>query len=269
MEEISPFDGSLRIIGKRGQLIRTVPEWESFASPAGRAKQWKDCRSAKEVARAWVGSPKPVVPKDLESLLDSEPKTRAMTFGCVTPEARLRLDRRRGNTRNTDVLAYGRAGGRPTVVAIEAKADESFGPRLGTAADSGRSKNSKVRERVDELCEALFGRPLGSEPTRDPELASIRYQLVHGLIGVLNEATDSNAQQAVFVIHEFRSRKGTRKSRLEANQKALETFLRALKNAPPKRGALSRLKLPAGSSLSQIPVFVGKAVTELKDERCA
>jgi hypothetical protein len=269
MEEISPFDGSLRIIGKKGQLISTVPEWGSFASPAGQSKHWKDCRSAKEVARAWVGSPKPMIPKDLVSLLDSEPKTQAMTFGCVRLEARLRLDKRRGNTRNTDVLAYGRAGGQPTIVAIEAKADESFGPRLGAAADSGRSKNSKVRERVNELCTALFGRPLGSEPKRDPELTSVRYQLVHGLVGVLNEAADSNAKQAVFVIHEFRSRKGTRESGLEANRKALEDFLGALKNAPLKPGALSRLHLPVGSSLPQIPVFLGKAVTELKHPPCA
>jgi hypothetical protein len=265
MKEIGPFDGSLRIIGKKGQRIRTLAEWESFAAPAGRSKQWKDCRSAKEVARAWVGSSRPSAPKDFVSLLDSEPKTRAMTFGCVRPEARLRLDRRPGNTRNTDVLAYGQASGGPTVVAIEAKADESFGPRLGTAAGSGHSKNSKVRERVEELCKALFGQPLGSEP----KLTSVRYQLVHGLIGVLNEAADSDAKQAVFVIHEIPSRNGTESYRLEANQQALEQFLAALNNTPVERGRLLRLQLPNGNTLPKIPIFLGKVVTELKHPPCA
>ncbi len=249
MKDKTPFDPPLHIEAKGGQEIMTVQQWGRLAPPAGKT-HWKDGRSAKESARAWVGrsnGPKP--PEEMVLLLRSRPETSKMRFGLVQPEARLKLDDFGGNTRNSDVLAHGYANGGSTLVAIEAKADESFGRPIEKAMTSPNlSKKSRLPDRVRALSRLIFNRELNAT------LGRLHYQLLHGLAGAVREAGRKDADQVVFVVHEFTAKANSK--RLEANQHALDDFIAVLGAGPTENGQLVALKL----ARVQIPVFAGKCV---------
>lgn len=241
--ETHPFGGGLRILGTDGATISQVQEWFDHAPPAGGLGHWKGGRSVKELAKAWVGTGAAAAPEPLVALLDENAATRAPAFGAVRPEARLRLDQHAGNTRNADLLAYCRAGGRPTVLTIEAKADEAFGPRLAERLDPAKlSKNSKVPVRVAALCQFVFG-----DGDQRPDL---RYQLLHGLAATVMEAQRSGAEQAVFVVHTFSAAANPQK--VIDNKRDFDDFVRAV-GGEPTTNRLTRVRV-AGSEL---PLFVG------------
>lgn len=56
-------------ITKNGHEIRTVDDWFQYAPPMGRQIQWRDGRSAKELAKAWCSGLEPTVPTELVQLL--------------------------------------------------------------------------------------------------------------------------------------------------------------------------------------------------------
>jgi hypothetical protein len=265
LAEPDPFDGPLRIAGKRGETIQTLEVWEHFAAPAGGSKQWRNYRSAKEEARAWTDQDNPRLPAAVEMLLDTTPSTSQMTIGLVQPEARLPLEAPayKGNTRNVDVAVYGRATGVATFVGIEAKADESFGPRLKAAFRAASSARSKRRQRINALSKAVLGRSFEEEPDA---LGELRYQLLHGLAGTVHQAERSGALQAVFVIHEFRSNY-TSEAKLNRNDEALRNFLAVFdRGQSPTDQLLSIGKIP-GLGGRPVDTFIGKAVTNLAN-RC-
>jgi hypothetical protein len=106
--------------------IYPVDEWQHSCPPKGGDKQWKDGYSAKESARAWFREGLLSLPRELGSLLESHEAFTRCRLGTVTPEVCTRLDEyRRG--RNADAIVTGMAGGRRTLIAIEAKASETFG----------------------------------------------------------------------------------------------------------------------------------------------
>src|SRR5689334_1039972 len=115
------FEGVPRIVGKDGAAIESLRDWRVHGAPAGGKRQWQPDRSAWEAAEAWIAFT-PVL-----ALLASHQLTGGFQPALIEPEARLPLDDRAGNTRNTDVLAYGTAGGRRVLVAVEAKAGEPYG----------------------------------------------------------------------------------------------------------------------------------------------
>jgi hypothetical protein len=51
-----------------GQIIDSVDDWFRLAPPAGRQTQWVTYRSAKELARRWVGGE---IPPEAQTALDS------------------------------------------------------------------------------------------------------------------------------------------------------------------------------------------------------
>lgn len=54
-------------IAKNGQLITSVDDWFRHAPPKGGADHWRDGRSAKELARAWIESGSVAVPDELSA----------------------------------------------------------------------------------------------------------------------------------------------------------------------------------------------------------
>lgn len=255
------FAGPFRIVGKEGHPVTSLQDWKRHGQPAGGSKQWKDHRSAKEAARAWTARAKrPQPPKELKALLYTATPTSDMSFHLVRPEARLPLDKYRGNNRNTDVAVYGQAKAGPTFVAIEAKADESFGQTIKAAIEGPAPEGSKRRARVNELSRVIFGRAAESNGRLDSDLAVLRYQLLHGLAGTVFEADRSGASQAVFVVHEFSSRH-TNDKRLKANHEALNAFLSALGRGPIEIGKLLLIEPIKGLSGRAIPTYVGKITT--------
>ena len=126
---------------------------------------------------------------------------------------------------NHDLIVIGNVAGGATLLAVEAKADESFGDhtvdgylKLCAQREEARLKKAEERRlagsrpgrpsnaarRIAELCAALFGPPEDGEAVA--EVAKpLRYQLVAALAGALIEAQARKCTQAVLVVHEFLS----------------------------------------------------------------
>ena len=61
--------GDLILRSQDGKPIRSVEDWFRFAPPKRGAEQWRDGRSAKELARAWFRCPEASPPAELNRLL--------------------------------------------------------------------------------------------------------------------------------------------------------------------------------------------------------
>jgi hypothetical protein len=255
----------------REQRIFGLQQWRRLARPARGDAHWKDGRSAKELARAWFADVEAAVPADLMCLLESHDATRGVRFVTAWPECETRLDDL-GKGRQHDLLLCGTAGGRPVLIAVEAKADETFGARIETClrlaqrdseqATQADQPASRLPERIDRLSRLVFGRPV------DKALGRLRYQLLHGIAGTALEAHRLGVTWAAFIVHEFTGSQ-TDAKRLEANQGDLDRFVTALSGGAPTTLEPGTLIGPffvqsAGSDLNQLPIYVGKVRTSLE-----
>jgi hypothetical protein len=218
-----------------------------------------------ELARAWTTGSGAA---DLASLLGHEPATAGFVPEAAIAEAQTSFDSFRGGRRNHDLLVVGTAAAGRTVVAIEGKADESFGERVGQYSDAAqrRVRNGErtfAPDRLAGLLAAIVGRD-----DMDQELRSLRYQLFSAIAGTIAAATDHNAAQAVFVVHEFATTKTTDKKR-RANAHDFAKFLDVVfPGVAGRRSGSSWLIGPAhvpGSPRlsSDMPLFIGKLVTKV------
>lgn len=214
------------IWGRNHQPIRSLEEWLINAPPAGRERQWREGRSALELARHWAGGR---LPEDLRRLL-----TMSDTFRDFAPveafaEYRTRLDRLTGGTRNHDLLVVGSVSGPAEGIAlldIEGKADEPFGPTIGerlAAAHLERERNPRSRavERVEWLCQAVFG-------VRPSAVEHLRYQLLHAIAAAVLAAEARGARQVAWIVHELHS-PGLSAARQQANTRDLAAFVERLR----------------------------------------
>jgi len=259
------FDPPLRIVGPASHVITRLGDWRRYAPPAGQDSQWRDGRGAKELARAWVGrSTRPSPPSELVELLETNSFTHDMRFGLVMPEARLRLDPFKGNTRQVSVAAHGQAASGPTLVAVEAADRESFSNHTIEEVLEPRSPiGPQIPERIDRLSRLILDRP-AKRGSLDPEVAEIRYRLVNGIAGALLEADAQKARRVVFVVHEFLpARSGDEGRALTPTDVDLDRFLKLVGADPLTTGELLEVNLPKRSGATAIPLFIGRIVTEL------
>jgi hypothetical protein len=277
IEALSP--AKVRVLAPDGHHIATLAEWLDHAPPKSREAQWRDGRSAKELARAWSGGP---VPDDLARFLKRHPATAGFEAEVAFAEHCTALDAF-GEPRNHDLVLVGTSGGARVVVGVEAKADEGFGTlTVGAYRERERAKNetraeagkriSRVPERIDHLCRALFGETLDDAGPRRDDIAGLRYQLLTALAGTAIEARDRDADRGVLLVHEFVHPEHTKQARLDANRRHLRRFLAALPGVhdsvmpPPDAGEwlLGPIKLPGGGRVpGDVPMYVGKLRTEL------
>jgi hypothetical protein len=284
---------NFRIEGPDGEEIRTLDEWHEHAPPKKPRVHWQPCRSAMESARAWIGhSGEPAIPTEISALLESHELTRNFAPTLAIPEWVTRLDDYAGEHRNHDLIVIGTAVGGPTLLAVEAKADESFGDhtvfeylklcarredeRLRKAEQrriAGRrpARASNAARRIAELCSALFGPPEDGEAVA--ELAKpLRYQLVAALAGALIEAQARKCSQVVLAIHEFLSSPdterpscGTDERKVARNTTDWRAFSLAVSH--DERGAEGRLAspvvVPGSDRVPRIPCLLGKATRHL------
>jgi len=148
------------------------------------------------------------------------------------------------------------------LIAVEAKADEKFGQRIGKYWVEKREQRSApegLPSRAPERIEALLAFLAGPDalPNREP-WTSIRYQLVTAAVGTLMEAETRKASLAVLAIHEFRTSE-TDSECLARNAADLDAFLVALRllAAPPLQPG--KLYGPWHSRGCSIPLLIGKA----------
>src|SRR5579862_467620 len=109
-------------IYKSGHEILSVEDWFKYAPPKKGELQWKDKRSAKELAQSWFrdGTPKP--PDELRASLETKFGT-GIIFGEAKPECIIELDDFGGEHRNCDLVMLCNVGAKRMVINVEAKAD--------------------------------------------------------------------------------------------------------------------------------------------------
>jgi len=250
-------------ISKNNETIRSTDDWLRLAPPKGKEKQWVDGRSAKEVARAWFPQEgEPVVPTELVAALASCEDIGQIEFHEGWPECTVALDRYKGETRNADLLLTGVGNSGALIVSVEAKADEELGPTLDKQLAQATSPRSKIPDRLDNLCQALFGRPYDAEPRLD----HLRYQLLTGSVGALMSAAEHQCPTAVFLVHEFVGA-ATNDDKLRRNEADMNTFIAALSggaHAELKPGHVLGPFRPRGGEVDRrLALYVGRAVREI------
>lgn len=189
--------GSIR---KHVHLLTTIDEWHRFAPPK-RDIHWKDGRSAKENARAWFAAA-PNFQPDVAQALEDCPDFGPLRFWRAEPEARIPIDRYRGEQPNIDLFLVAEDDHGLMVIAIEAKADETFGDTLADRrrrAEAAFASNprSKALARMEELIDR-FGLDF-----RHPHVPRLRYQLLTATAALLEEAQRRSSKRAVLIVHEF------------------------------------------------------------------
>lgn len=252
-------------ITKNGQLIQSVEDWFRYAPPKDGADQWRDGRSAKEFARAWVESGSVSVPDELVALLSSHPDTQSAVLENGEPEARLAFDKRVGEVRNADLAVRAVSGSAPLALTIEAKADEPFDQLVpDTLADAldrivERGRGGGI-DRVRDLATSLLPPPARGLPP----LRLLRYQLLTAVAGSLAWARQLQAPRAVLVIYEFHTSQTSTRN-LQRNAQDLDFFVTRLTAGALRALAVGSLVGPIrvpGDPLFDKPadLYLGKIV---------
>lgn len=263
----SPFDPGpegFRIESASGRPIVSIETWRTHAGPAGGDRQWREGRSAYEAARAWCHDASGL-PSELARLLSS---LGGFVPALAIPEKKTYFADGRFGPRNHDVVVYGRASGRPTLVCVEAKADEALDrpvrARLTAAfAARGTGETTVLPERADMLARAILGRPAFEGTTIDPTVGSVPYQLLSGVGGTLREALLSGAEQAVFVVHVLHT-PTLNPVKVARNADGIRAFFRLLEIPASAAGTLhGPLRLPGHSSLADVPLYLGWLASEV------
>ena len=248
------------IKSNNGKVITNIDDWFSFSPPAKGAVQWKDGRSAKELAKAWFRTGQPQMPEELVLLLESHPVTHGFQAEVGIPEKETFLDDFGGNGRNHDMVIIGNTNAERVLIAIEAKTDESFGDKIGAYIESRLRKNprSRVADRIRQLSMGIFGHT---------NVTGLRYQLLHAVAGTLIEAKNQGASVAVLVVHEFVP-EGGKSDKARENEKDLVAFIERLSEGLHTL-FLNRLigpfHVPGGGKIpSNIPLYIGKIETVVR-----
>jgi hypothetical protein len=250
---------------KNDSEILSVDDWFQHAPPKKGKKQWKDGRSAKELAKRWFPCKgRPQIPDELTNLLNSHQDLKETIINEGIPEHKIKLDNFPGETRNTDLVLLGEKDDIVVSISIEAKADELLDKTIGEKLNIvERKPDSNIPERIDMLCQALFG----SKPEEFSTLKSLRYQLLNGIAGALIEAKNRNADIALFVVHFFMSTE-LDQGKVDLNFRDYTKFIQLISNRPDLTidygSLIGPIRVEGGPFVpSNIPLYVGKIFTEL------
>ncbi|MEX2530801.1 MAG: hypothetical protein WD960_08510 [Gemmatimonadota bacterium] len=255
------------MIRKHGQPIDSLEVWERLAGPKSPI-QWQDDRSAKECARAWLGDTgDPEIPEEIRAVLERHPEFSEIGEWEAEPECLVTFDRF-GGPANIDVMATMKDQRGRFVLAVEAKADESFGPLLGRALAAAlerklASPTSKGIARIEELVPAILAPARG----RVPKAHQVRYQLLTAVAAALSKAHAIQASRAVVFIHEFRTAR-TDERHLARNRQDLERFLVRLGCTHPQDvfdgHLVGPFSVPGGERFPDpADLYLGKAVRRI------
>ncbi len=236
-----PVAHSLSLVSRYGKAIRTIEEWqvERKAVNCG----WVEGKSAWEVANAWVGSGKPLVPDCFQRLLESHKLTTGVIVEDGVVEHKTHLLYAPSGPRNHDLALWKRGNSPTAFIGIESKADDGFGAtmqeQIALATQKRRDgENTNLDRRMDWLSRCLlgvnlFGDDIQSSPRWQQEnqirtkVLQLPFQLFAGVAGTLLEAKKSDSEIAIFVVHQFRTLH-TNNRDIKADAKSLRRFVSLL-----------------------------------------
>jgi len=257
------------MLTKNGVPISSLGDWYRVAPPK-RAYQWQDNFSAKETARAWLAAT-PDLPPEIQTLLESHSEFGVPLHWNAEPEVRIRFDAFAGEPRNTDLLVLATDSHSKYVIAVEAKALESFGRRVASelktaSAPALLKRGSNRLKRIDQLVLALFA----PRPNETGSFESLRYQLLTATAGALRAAIDHECSRAVLLIQEFVpfDPHGMSGKSLARNAADLDAFVQRLTHASISKISVGQLEGPirvGGAQLFQpVPdLYIGKVSRDI------
>ena len=191
--------------------IVDVESWKQYCPPKKGDLQWRDGRSAKELAK-YITEALPAVPAEIENALKS----------LVPMDARFDWDAEyvtalpgKGEGRNHDGILYND----DIVVTIEAKADETLGNLI---EEEMNDASVNKLHRISTLLGYLFN---GSFK----KYHNLRYQLLTAAAGTIIEAENRKVKTAVMVVVVFKTNGDITEEKLISNHKDIENFLDATK----------------------------------------
>lgn len=189
-------------IRKHGLPMTTLEDWELRAGPK-RDDQWAEHRSAMEAGRAWLANGTDM-PQEVTSALTSHPDFGPILAWSAEPEVKLPFDDFPGEPRNTDLLVEVTDSRGSYLLAVEAKADESFGDSLAKTRETveailARGERTNRWPRLEQLTLSLFG----AEDPMSSRLVDLRYQLLTACAGVLRAGQLRGHTRAVMLVQEF------------------------------------------------------------------
>jgi len=157
-----PSAHSLSLVSRYDKPIATMEEWrdERKAVNVG----WVPGKSAWEIANAWVGSGKPLVPASFQRLLGSHKLTAGVVVDHGVVERKTGLRYGPAGPRNHDLALWARENRPAAFVGIESKANDGFGETMQQQIDKAKrlrvqpkKKNTNLDQRVEWLAQCLLG----------------------------------------------------------------------------------------------------------------
>lgn len=155
----------------------------------GKPTHWKQGRSAKSLADIWFAAND--LPPKVRAILDQAEEYRGAVLVDAFLERCTSLNDGRPTASQTDLLAVLGLDDGLSILGVEAKVTESFGPYVHEWLDSGAGK---VR-RLERLCGGL-GLTL-------QQVLPLRYQLLHRTVAAMLEAGRYRSRRAVMIVHSF------------------------------------------------------------------
>jgi hypothetical protein len=248
--------------------IQNIDDWFKFAPPKKGALQWKDGRSAKELAKAWCAKANgPTPPEEFLKLLAPIVGADHLADADGWPEHQVPIDNLPGEPPNIDLAIVSDGKQRRTAICIEAKADEPFGRYVAEMYDAATKLikmggKTRVLERIVYLENNLLPKITTILPGRE----EIRYQLLTGTAAALAMATKCKLPIAVFVIHEFLFAGHVNEEKVKQNAHDLDHYVTRLTGGAitsvMEGFLLGPLSLPSPKSIwGGVSLYLGKVVT--------
>ena len=192
--------------------IFDLTTWKAIAPPLGNDKQWKDGRSAKELARYMMAN-YPNMPKEIEEIVsnfDSNSSEFEWDAEYVTDFEKYGLGR--GNGRNHDAFLFNDN----IVIGIESKADEPFGSQ--TIGEALTTSSTNKLHRINTMIDMLFGDDPGN-------YKNLRYQLVTATTALLLEARERQVTNAMLIVITFKKQDCFDENKMQRNKSDLLNFI--------------------------------------------
>lgn len=257
-------------ITKKGTTITSLHEWETQAGPK-KKNQWAEGRSAMESARAWLKGEGKEIPPEILSALAGHRNFGPIQSWQAEPEAKLWFDNFAGEPRNTDLVVYVKDSHGWFLIAIEAKADETFGETISetfSAALERYLKNNRSNgiTRIKQLSKAM----LGLRKKGEPKVGEIRYQLLTACAGALCEAERRGFSRAILLVHEFVTSKTNDDKHLQSAQdldKFVERISEGLVTSVQTGRIYGPFVVPGVPLLAtKVELFIGKVSRNLRSK---
>ena len=188
--------------------------WKQVRPPKKGDLQWRDGRSAKELAK-YITNALPSVPAEMEDALQTlVPADVVFDWDAEYVTALPG----KGEGRNHDGVLFGDG----IVVTIEAKTDETLGNLIGEEMENASvNKLHRISALMDRLFEGGF-----------KTYQTLRYQLLTASVGTLLEAEKRAVKTAVLLVLVFKTDGDVAEEKLQANHKDISDFLEATKAYP-------------------------------------